>query len=659
MPPASCATRHRCSRQAFGPLLTGNAREDKTSFGYNWTEPLMPLKHPWIYHSDDFIGSSTEGQMSAALPSMRFMPNGGFVALIMPFFSTTWIEEERGLCDPLANEVTWYQDHYVNTTSVNKRAAFYCLRLSWNGRECHQLCDETDIGHEEQMRTLKGRNTGVVRAAVELFWNDMKRAHFIDAHTRVMTITMQLNSNHIGIRYRVTLMFELTSLGAVLPSYDMETRVEDEGRAKTQLIFMNIAMALCGFFVLLEGIEIFNSGVAEYFSDMWNIMDWLNFTIFFLVWNTLRQVQAFEASRTTDCAELCTTTGYRDDWRVMSTSRTAKLYLSLCVCIQLLKIIKFTNVLIPKMGLMTAVLGKGFADLAFFGIVFIISMMAFCMMFYVQLGSVMEDFNDQTASFISLARALFGDFDIDDIMNNSSGYLNAVLFLVYLFVAVFILLSMFLAILGEAQAAVRGEQDAEEEAGTAPPAYGVFSILAGQLKTGKARLMAKVRKRPYPDLEGEEEEEDKDEKKDDEKDDKERAVKALKLELTNSLGGIRSEVGRLAQQVTALAGADADAAAKPAAAELGSFEDARALRKVVETLEQRMTRKLTQIDERLARGPRASKSGQRSRPPPAAGEAAREAAAAGEGGGGQSRRRRTPAAAAQAAAPEYDQTMTC
>ena len=102
------------------------------------------------------------------------------------------------------------------------------------------------------MRTLKGRNTGVVRAAVEVFWNDMKRAHFIDAHTRVMTITMQLNSNHIGIRYRVTLMFELTSLGAVLPSYDMETRVEDEGRAKTQLIFMNMAMGLCGFFVLLE-----------------------------------------------------------------------------------------------------------------------------------------------------------------------------------------------------------------------------------------------------------------------------------------------------------------------------------------------------------------------------------------------------------------------
>merc|ERR1719487_729118 len=148
----------------------------------------------------------------------------------------------------------------------------------------------------------------------------------------------------------------------------METRVEDTGRLTTMNLFMNIAMGLCMFFVLLEGIEICMSGITEYFSDMWNIMDWLNFTIFFLVWNTLRQVLAYDVSRLEDCAELCWTAGFRDDWRVMSTARTAKIYLSLCVCIQLLKIIKFTNVLIPKMSLMTAVLSKGLADLTFFGI---------------------------------------------------------------------------------------------------------------------------------------------------------------------------------------------------------------------------------------------------------------------------------------------------
>ena len=86
----------------------------------------------------------------------------------------------------------------------------------------------------------------------------------------------------------------------------------------------------------------------------------------------------------------------------------------------------------------------------------------------------MEGFNDQLASFISLARALFGDFDIDEILNNSRGYTNAVLFLTYLFVAVFIMLSMFLAILGENQAKVRADQDDAHERGDAPPEYGIF-----------------------------------------------------------------------------------------------------------------------------------------------------------------------------------------
>ena len=39
----------------------------------------------------------------------------------------------------------------------------------------------------------------------------------------------------------------------------------------------------------------------------------------------------------------------------------------------------------------------------------------------IQLGPVMEAYYDPIASFISLFRALFGDFDIDEIMNNSSG----------------------------------------------------------------------------------------------------------------------------------------------------------------------------------------------------------------------------------------------
>merc|ERR1719310_1537927 len=132
-------------------------------------------------------------------------------------------------------------------------------------------------------------------------------------------------------------------------------------------------------------------------------MDWGNYFIFFLTWMTLHDVFRLVAKGETCESLLCETVGYRDDWELMDTLRTAKLYLSLCVCIQLLKIIKFMKVLIPKMALATAVLYKGVMDLFFFGLVFIITLGAFAMMFYVQLGPNMEGYNDQISSFISLS----------------------------------------------------------------------------------------------------------------------------------------------------------------------------------------------------------------------------------------------------------------
>merc|ERR1719238_517781 len=115
--------------------------------------------------------------------------------------------------------------------------------------------------------------------------------------------------------------------------------------------------------------------------------------------------------------------------------------------------------LVPKMGLSTNVLRECLMDLSFFMISFFISMMAFSMMLFVQLGSVVQDYIDQTSAVFALFRALFGDFDIDEILDNSPNYLNAILFTTYLFVAIFIMLSMFLAILAEAQTKIRTRED--------------------------------------------------------------------------------------------------------------------------------------------------------------------------------------------------------
>ena len=122
-------------------------------------------------------------------------------------------------------------------------------------------------------------------------------------------------------------------------------------------------------------------------------MDWTNFALFAMTYITLSTTITLNdrdrlVLNASDCSNpLCAQIGFYDLWEVFNTARNAKFYMSICVCIQLLKIIKFTNVIIPKMSLMTRVLAKGCYDLIFFGVIFAVSMFAFCMLFYIQLGA--------------------------------------------------------------------------------------------------------------------------------------------------------------------------------------------------------------------------------------------------------------------------------
>merc|ERR1719321_440774 len=110
-----------------------------------------------------------------------------------------------------------------------------------------------------------------------------------------------------------------------------------------------------------------------------------------MMWSTINTL--FWVEDNPVCSPFCASFGYCDDWSVMSLYRNVKMVLSWCVCIQLLKVVKFTDTLIPKMNLATSVLYAAAPELAFFSFVFIISMFAFSQLFYIELGTVMERFN--------------------------------------------------------------------------------------------------------------------------------------------------------------------------------------------------------------------------------------------------------------------------
>lgn len=453
----------KCRSKTIGhkcyPEMTSADFESRTEFGYNWTHPDSPLAHPFKFVSAEDLGSHPGGPSSANPVSLKSYPPGGFVALIIPFLSDTWIADERGTY----NTVTDFTK--VAATRHNDKVPKYdCVRLVWNSEWIHQLCDPQDPN--------TGRSTGLIRAAIEEFWNDLKRSHFIDYSTRAVAITATFSANNVGVRSRVSWMFEFTSAGTVLPSYDTQTRVVSSEKIDDTKLFTLAALGFTMFFCVTELIELSTTGIL-YFTDLWNLMDWLNYMVFFLVWFTLNQY--FYQIDNPQCSLICQRLGYRDDWMAMGTIRDGKFYLSLCVCIQLLKVIKFVSQLIPKMGLAPNVLRKALPDLVFFGITFFLSLFAFSTMFYIQLGPFINDYATQVGAVVATSRALFGDFDIDEVMDNSASYANTVLFLTYLFVAVFIMLSMFFAILGESQANFRDDQREARMNGTLEPEYGVIT----------------------------------------------------------------------------------------------------------------------------------------------------------------------------------------
>ena len=64
-----------------------------------------------------------------------------------------------------------------------------------------------------------------------------------------------------------------------------------------------------------------------------------------------------------------------------------------------------------------------------------------------------------------MIRSIFGDFDLEAVMMMSSNFDNVIFLMMYLIVIVFVLMSIFLTILGEYQGQVREEQAKEREAG--------------------------------------------------------------------------------------------------------------------------------------------------------------------------------------------------
>ena len=137
-------------QHSYGPCLPEisdagvNAGDliDKKDFCYNWTDPDQPCRNMWHHFTAAELGSDPSGQPSASTDATyNTLPNDGFVAIIIPFFSETSLPDEEG---STPEEVTDYRQHAFDVSRGTSPPNFFCVRLSWNGVAVEQLCDPND-----------------------------------------------------------------------------------------------------------------------------------------------------------------------------------------------------------------------------------------------------------------------------------------------------------------------------------------------------------------------------------------------------------------------------------------------------------------------------------------------------------------------------------
>jgi len=314
------------------------------------------------------------------------------------------------------------------------------VRTSTNGIDIKQVCD-TDP------------STNMVRNMAAGLMNDLKEGHWIDFQTRLVDITIQLESANAGLEATVELVFEFPSAGGVVPSFMINTRrIEADSSMSSGLDFVTAYVVI---FIIVEVLHFLHLRF-KYFRRVWTYVDWANYIIFFISASLLSE--GFIHKDPVASTTISETVGFVNRWETIKYFVEAKQLLAINATLQVLKIMKFCNVLVPRMSMLADVLMVAAMDLLFFGVTFGISLVAFADCFYVNLGSNIDTYYSFMRSIISLLRSLFGDFDIEEIDDNSPSTTNSYIFLAYLFFAVFIMLSMIFAILGEAQGQVIARQ---------------------------------------------------------------------------------------------------------------------------------------------------------------------------------------------------------
>jgi len=192
-----------------------------------------------------------------------------------------------------------------------------------------------------------------------------------------------------------------------------------------------------------------------YFRDGWNYIDVVNYSLFFLsislrIYGYMLVGPVIEKRESLRTAEggLYGSGEYIKLQTVSFWFAEQQHIMAFNAILTWLKVFKFLDYH-PSMSVLTVTLAKASSALVFWTAAFVIVLIGSGQGFYLAFGLDLYEYRGIGAAWLSLLRMAVGDFDYSQL-EESQTFLGPLMFWIYLFLAFFVLMSMFIALISEA-----------------------------------------------------------------------------------------------------------------------------------------------------------------------------------------------------------------
>lgn len=286
----------------------------------------------------------------------------------------------------------------------------------------------------------------------------LKKWAWFDRRTRGVIVDVSILHQNINLFQTIRILFELPNFGGVAPRISVKTFKLYRYVTNADNIILGLEIVFCimlMWYTIEELLEIRKSR-SEYFTNAWNILDWINLIIFYVVISL--RVGSFVY---TDAFDYNSVTVEYIDFMPIGVAIVSELnVLAINFFLMYFKVFKYLAK-VPRMDSILLTVSTCSFDLFLFFIMFSIIMFGFDAAFFIVFGPYLSDYNSLSTSFGTLFRILLGDFDYQSL-DEVNGTMAPILFYSFIVMGFMLLMNMLLAIVCDSFADVKGNQSEED-----------------------------------------------------------------------------------------------------------------------------------------------------------------------------------------------------